>query len=72
MITKLAHIVFGMITSLISLISPTLSLINSIVFIIYELNEEWHLEDESYKDILEFAIGLTLGEVILLICHLIL
>ena len=72
MITKLAHVAFGMITSLISIISPVLSAINSIVFIIYELDEEWHLEDESYRDILEFAIGLALGEVILLIHSLIL
>ena len=72
MITKLAHIVFGMITSLISIISPALSFINSIIFIIYELDEEWHLEDASYIDILEFALGLAIGEVILLIYHLIL
>jgi len=71
MITKLAHIVFGVMTSLISIISPILPFINSIIFIIYELNEEWHLEDESYKDILEFALGLALGEVILLIYTLI-
>jgi len=48
------------------MVSPVLSILNTIVFIIYELNEEWHLEDASYKDILEFAIGLGIGEVIIL------
>jgi hypothetical protein len=40
-----------------------LSVLNTIVFIIYELNEEWNLHDKAYKDILEFAIGLGIGEV---------
>jgi p-aminobenzoyl-glutamate transporter AbgT len=72
MITKLAHATFGILTSLISIISPILPFINLIIFTVYELDEEWHLEDESYKDILEFAVGLAIGEIILLIYHLIL
>jgi hypothetical protein len=64
--TRLAHIVFGILTALVAVVSPVLSVLNTIVFIIYELNEEWHLEDASYKDILEFAIGLSIGEVIIL------
>ena len=66
MIARLAHIVFGILTALVSMVSPVLSVLNTIVFIIYELNEEWYLHDKAYKDILEFCVGLGIGEVIIL------
>ena len=29
-------------------------------FMIYELNEDWHLSDQAYKDILDYCVGLYL------------
>ncbi|MEM4469199.1 MAG: hypothetical protein QXS32_09055 [Candidatus Nezhaarchaeales archaeon] len=42
---------------------PTLALI---AFIVYELNEEWHLRDEAYEDLAEFMAGMFVGMVMLL------
>jgi hypothetical protein len=66
-VTHLAHVVFGLLTALVSTISPILSIINTIIFIVYELNEEWHLDDEAYQEILEFSVGLAIGEIILIL-----
>jgi hypothetical protein len=53
-------------TAVVSKVNIVFSIINTLLFIIYELDEAWHLHDESYEDIKEFAIGLALGEVLLL------
>jgi hypothetical protein len=66
-VTHLAHVVFGLLTAIVSTISPVLSIINTILFIVYELNEEWYLEDEAYQEILEFSVGLAVGEMILIL-----
>ena len=38
-----------------------------IVFIIYELNEDWHISDSAFIDILFYAIGLYTAAVILIL-----
>jgi len=68
MLTHIAHILFGVLTALVSVISPVLSIINIAIFIIYEFDQEWHLKDVAYDELLEFAVGLAIGEVVLLIC----
>lgn len=67
MIGTLAHIAFGALTAFVALISPALALINLAVFIAYELNQELHLKDASHQEILEFALGLVLGETLIFI-----
>jgi len=32
-------------------------------FSLYEFNEDWHIRDRAYKDILGFLIGYSLGAV---------
>jgi len=71
MITRLAHHIWGFMISIVSLVSPTLSAIMFIGFIIYELDEEWHIKDKSYKDIKEMLIGMGIGAVIAIIATLI-
>jgi hypothetical protein len=65
-LTSTAHIVFGVITAIVSKINIVFSIINTFLFVLYELDEEWRISDYAYKDIREFAVGLTLGEALLL------
>lgn len=52
------HILAGVITILGSMISLVVPLVLFSGFMIYELNEDWHLSDQAYKDILEYCIGM--------------
>jgi len=64
-LTDLAHVVFGFLTVLASVyVHPVISVIMFVTFIVYQLDEEWHLEDESYEDIREYGIGLGIGVVV--------
>jgi len=54
------HTLGGFFTGLISFTNPTLSVMLFIGFVIYEVDEDFHLRDGSYKDILEFLVGLNL------------
>ena len=49
-----ARTIFG------SLISPCVTIVAFLGFMIYELNEDWHLSDQAYKDILDYCVGLYL------------
>jgi len=69
-LSDLAHIAFGAITAIVSKINIVFSIINTFLFVLYELDEEFHLCDESYEDIKEFTIGLTIGEALLLVAEL--
>jgi len=60
-IGNVAHIIAGLIASLATFINPVAGVLATVLFVIYELDEEWHLEDESYKDIAEFAAGYYIG-----------
>ena len=60
-IGNVAHIIAGLIASLATFINPVVGVLATVLFVIYELDEEWHLKDESYKDILEFAVGYYVG-----------
>jgi len=54
---NIAHYLAGIITALSYILSPVLPILGAGLFIIYELNEDWHLHDRAYHDILEFMIG---------------
>lgn len=52
-----AHYLVGILVALSSLVNWVLPLIGFVGFIVYELNEDWHLHDKAYRDILEYNIG---------------
>lgn len=52
-----AHYLVGIITSLSSLVHWTLPLVAFGLFVVYELNEDWHWGDEAFRDLLEASIG---------------
>ncbi|MEM2352549.1 MAG: hypothetical protein QXT26_09095 [Thermoproteota archaeon] len=67
MIATLAHVVFGLISALSVMIHPILPILTSLLFIIYELDEEWRLDDEAYDELKEYMVGVTIGITIMLI-----
>jgi hypothetical protein len=66
-VTTIAHVLFGALTALVSIVQPVLSIINTMLYIMYQLDQEWHLRDEAYDEILEFAVGLAIGETFVLL-----
>ena len=65
-LASLAHVAFGFLTALAVKVSPFLSLIAFLVFIIYELDEQYMIRDQGYRDISEYGFGLSLGILFLL------
>jgi len=63
----LAHVTFGFLASVSVLISPILTVINFLIFLIYELDEEWNISDEAYQELREYGFGFGLGTVVMLI-----
>ncbi len=55
---SVAHFVGGVITGMVSRANPILAVLMFTVLIIYELDEDWHLNDNAYKDIFEYMVGL--------------
>ncbi|MEM4473944.1 MAG: hypothetical protein QXY75_03055 [Candidatus Bathyarchaeia archaeon] len=66
MIAALAHVVFGIISALSIIIHPIWPILTSLLFIIYELDEEWHLNDEAYDELKEYMMGVAIGITIML------
>lgn len=52
-----AHYLAGIIVALSSQVHWTLPLGGMALFLTYEVNEDWHLHDQAYHDILEFMLG---------------
>jgi hypothetical protein len=55
---QLIHFFAGVLTSYTSFYNITLSILMFIVFIVYELDEDWHIRDQAYRDILFYGVGL--------------
>ena len=51
------HYVVGILIAMSCTVAWVLTVTGAAIFIIYELNEDWHLHDRAYCDILEAAIG---------------
>ena len=51
------HFGGGFIVGILSPYYPVLSILLTTLFIFYELDEQWHLKDESFKDIKEYLLG---------------
>jgi len=66
-LTSLAHYIFGFFTAVVSRISTAFSVLNAVLFVVYELDEDWKISDESFRDLREFLIGLAVGELLCLV-----
>lgn len=61
---QIAHFLAGLLTAHTSFYNPLLSVLMFIIFLIYELDEDWHIKDRAYRDILQYAVGLYLYAVV--------
>jgi hypothetical protein len=66
-LTKIAHIFFGFISTLASLINPALTVTSAALFVIYELDEEFRLNDEAYQEIREYLYGTSAALTLLIL-----
>jgi len=66
-LAQVAHMFFGGLTAILVFIHPVLSIINTVAFIIYELEQSRHKKDPAYEEILEFMMGLAAGEMLILL-----
>ena len=55
------HLVAGLFSSLSVSISPVLPVVSTLLFITYQLNEDWHIKDKAYLDILEYMLAFFIG-----------
>lgn len=61
------HIPIGIIIALLSIVDSLLPISFTLLFILYEINEDRHLGDCAYKDIQGSLIGLAVGGLILML-----
>ncbi len=45
----------------------TIALLFGFGFIIFELNQEWHLRDQAHQDIAGWLLGIVLGSIVYII-----
>ena len=67
-----AHYLIGMITAMSSMVHWTLPLVGVLFFLAYEVDEDFHISDEAFHDILEAMIGFFVTVTGLIIWRLIL
>jgi hypothetical protein len=55
------HYLAGFITAAAALVHWELVVVGAGLFCLYEINQDHYLEDEAYKDLLEFIVGFFLA-----------
>ena len=65
-----SHFFCGVITILSFLLNPVIPMILFFTFMIYEVDEDFHISDEAFIDIREFGYGAFLTAVILISYYL--
>ena len=66
-ITSLAHYLGGSIAATLALTIPTLALLLTAVFVIYELDEKWTISDEAFVDLREYLLGMFFASLVVLV-----
>lgn len=66
-LTTISHIAYGVLTAF---SEWYLAIIMSLMFILYELDEELHIRDKAYRDILEYMVGLSIGALAKLVLNM--
>lgn len=65
-LTSLAHYLGGIVAALVSAKVPTLAILITVVFVLYEFDESWKINDEAFQDIKEFLIALVIATIFIL------
>jgi hypothetical protein len=61
------HLPIGLLVAFSAETYPVLSAILFLCLVVYELNEDWHLRNSAYKDILGALVGIFIGDIAILI-----
>jgi hypothetical protein len=72
LLSRLGHALFGFVSTLSVLVHPILPALSAVLFVIYELDERFHLHDEAYQEIREYLYGFAAGLVVLLVKEVVL
>ena len=69
-ISALAHFTFGLLSCLSVIVNPVLTVLGVALFILYEMDEEWRLNDPAYQEIRQFSAGFAVGMILLMFARL--
>jgi len=61
MINKIAHFIGGSLATLMTVIEPngwSVCICMTLTFIVYEINQQKHIHDPAYEEILEYLLGI--------------
>ncbi len=58
---QFGHYGGGVLVAYFSFVAPVLAVLITTLFALYEMDEQWRITDEAFKDIREFLIGLFVG-----------
>jgi chromate transport protein ChrA len=53
----LAHGLAGALTAILCFVNPVSAVLAFLIFLIYEIDEDWHKRDEAYRDFLIYGLG---------------
>ncbi|MEM2196426.1 MAG: hypothetical protein QXH10_09235 [Ignisphaera sp.] len=65
-LTSLAHILYGFISALSITVHPVMPVLCLVLFIVYELDQEWHISDKAYDELAEYCIGFCIALTLLI------
>ena len=61
------HVLAGLVTPWFVLIHPVLAVLAFLAFVTYELEEFVEIRDKAHRDLNQYAVGLFIGSVLLLL-----
>jgi hypothetical protein len=66
-LTDLSHALLGVLIVVLTKVNPLASILLFLAFLVYELDEDWHISDQAYNDILELMVGMVISSIVYLI-----
>ena len=64
--TDVGHFLGGLLVAFLSIQFPVLAVLLTAVFVVYEMDESWHINDEAFNDIKIYLLGAFGGGIVLL------
>lgn len=65
----IVHVAAGMVSCILTVKYVVVGVVSTVLFIVYQLDEGWHIRDESWRDILEYSVGYYLAGLMALILN---
>jgi len=71
-VAALAHFAFGLLSCLSVIVSPVLTVLGVVLFLLYEFDQEWRMSDAAYEEIRVFSVGFGVGMALMILGKLLL